>query len=220
MTPEGIEPPIFGSGIRRVTIAPWSQSITCSASVAQWIEHQTSNLGVAGSSPAWGSFCDQSKLGRVVKALALGASLERGTGSNPVACNFYHHVHWNLIVLEIYFLKFEILLKFFSQMLEEFFSIAKNGFNTTLFPGGPPPQYWAGSNRVNFGVRMRTGALRLIWSNPTVSPRNKKLQKKTVRSPGIEPGSITWQATIITTRPRALTEKNKHTANWRRGLAR
>ena len=25
MTPEGIEPPIFGSGIRRVTIAPWSQ---------------------------------------------------------------------------------------------------------------------------------------------------------------------------------------------------
>ena len=42
----------------------------------------------------------------------------------------------------------------------------KNGFNTTLFPGGPPPQYWAGSNRVNFGVRMRTGGLRLIWSNP------------------------------------------------------
>ena len=42
----------------------------------------------------------------------------------------------------------------------------KFGFNTTLFPGGPPPQYWAGSNRVNFGVRMRTGALRLIWSNP------------------------------------------------------
>ena len=27
------------------------------------------------------------KFGRVVKALALGASLERGTGSNPVACN-------------------------------------------------------------------------------------------------------------------------------------
>jgi hypothetical protein len=26
MTPEGIEPPIFGSGIRRVTIAPWSQA--------------------------------------------------------------------------------------------------------------------------------------------------------------------------------------------------
>ena len=26
LTPEGIEPPIFGSGIRRVTIAPWSHS--------------------------------------------------------------------------------------------------------------------------------------------------------------------------------------------------
>ena len=34
---------------------------------------------------------------------------------------------------------------------------------------GPPPHYWAGSNRVNFGVRMRTGALRLIWSNPYFS---------------------------------------------------
>ena len=31
---------------------------------------------------------DSSKFGRVVKALALGASLERGTGSNPVACIF------------------------------------------------------------------------------------------------------------------------------------
>ena len=28
MTPEGIEPPIFGSGIRRVAIAPWSLSMT------------------------------------------------------------------------------------------------------------------------------------------------------------------------------------------------
>jgi hypothetical protein len=28
--------------------------------------------------------------------------------------------------------------------------------------------------------------------------------KKCLRSPGIEPGSITWQATIITTRPRTL----------------
>jgi hypothetical protein len=27
-----------------------------------------------------------------------------------------------------------------------------------------------------------------------------------MRSPGIEPGSITWQATIITTRPRTLVE--------------
>ena len=42
----------------------------------------------------------------------------------------------------------------------------KLGFNITVFPGGPPPQYLPDSNRVNFGVRMRTGALRLIWSNP------------------------------------------------------
>ena len=33
----------------------------------------------------------------------------------------------------------------------------------------------------------------------------KKKAKKNLRSPGIEPGSITWQATIITTRPRTLT---------------
>lgn len=63
------------------------ESVINCASVAQWIEHQTSNLGVAGSSPAWGNFLER-KLGRVVKALALGASLERGTGSNPVACIF------------------------------------------------------------------------------------------------------------------------------------
>ena len=44
--------------------------------------------------------------------------------------------------------------------------ISEKGFNTTLFPGGLPPQYWASSNRVNFGDRTRTGALRLIWSNP------------------------------------------------------
>ena len=48
LTPEGIEPPIFGSGIRRVTIAPRSRCDR-TASVAQWIEHQTSNLGVAQS---------------------------------------------------------------------------------------------------------------------------------------------------------------------------
>ena len=35
------------------------------------------------------SIIGRSKFGRVVKALALGASLERGTGSNPVACIFY-----------------------------------------------------------------------------------------------------------------------------------
>jgi hypothetical protein len=30
------------------------------------------------------------KFGRVVKALALGASLERGMGSNPIACNTFY----------------------------------------------------------------------------------------------------------------------------------
>ena len=69
------------------------------------------------------------------------------------------------------FLRFFCISLFFKcfQLLNQFSTPPdKNiGFNTTLFPGGPPPQYWAGSNRVNFGVRMRTGALRLIWSNPS-----------------------------------------------------
>ena len=34
-------------------------------------------------------------------------------------------------------------------------------------------------------------------------------EKKKLRSPGIEPGSITWQATIITTRPRAQTQNGR-----------
>ncbi len=40
--------------------------------------------------------------------------------------------------------------------------------------------------------------LKIFWK------KNKKL-----RSPGIEPGSITWQATIITTRSRALNYSKK-----------
>jgi hypothetical protein len=35
----------------------------------------------------------------------------------------------------------------------------------------------------------------------------RKVSKKGLRSPGIEPGSITWQATIITTRPRTRDSK-------------
>ena len=35
-------------------------------------------------------------------------------------------------------------------------------------PGWSPTPVLSGSNRVNFGVRMRTGALRLIWSNPEI----------------------------------------------------
>ena len=76
MTPEGFEPPTFGSGIRRATIAPWSHAGQHSAGISplcegrgyvtrlagrgvepqwrNWTAHQTSNLGVAGSSPAWG----------------------------------------------------------------------------------------------------------------------------------------------------------------------
>ena len=77
VTPEGFEPPTFGSGIRRATIAPWSRPCLRPAGVCSlcerhgyvtrlaglsvepqwrnWTAHQTSNLGVAGSSPAWGS---------------------------------------------------------------------------------------------------------------------------------------------------------------------
>ena len=40
-----------------------------------------------------------SKLGRVVKALALGASLERGAGSNPAACNFFWQGEKMIIIL-------------------------------------------------------------------------------------------------------------------------
>ena len=49
---------------RSVCIRKAQGSIPCSsilhpdALVAQWIEHQTSNLGVAGSSPAVGKFFD------------------------------------------------------------------------------------------------------------------------------------------------------------------
>ena len=38
-----------------------------------------------------------------------------------------------------------------------------------------------------------------------------------MRSPGIEPGSITWQATIITTRPRALSVC-MHLGDWSNGM--
>ena len=47
-----------------------------------------------------------------------------------------------------------------------------------------------------------------VGSNPTVVAFAK------MRSPGIEPGSITWQATIITTRPRAPDVERKKTKTW------
>ena len=86
MTPEGVEPPTFGSGIRRATIAPWSQAEGHPAGVSSlcvghgyvtrlaglsvepqwrnWTAHQTSNLGVAGSSPAWGIIFDPTQSAR------------------------------------------------------------------------------------------------------------------------------------------------------------
>ena len=56
----------------------------------------------------------------------------------------------------------------------------KKGYNTTLFPGGPPPQYWAGSTHVNFGVRMGSGALYVIWSYPftTFKCKTKYISRK------------------------------------------
>ena len=71
----------------------------CKASVAEWLRRQTQVLvnfvGVSSILTGCNFFslspvaqCVR-KFGRVVKALALGASLERGTGSNPVACRFF-----------------------------------------------------------------------------------------------------------------------------------
>ena len=58
--------------------------------MAQWTAHQTSNLGVAGSSPAWGSFSFSALLYvRLVARRRYGATVARGIpdpkvgGSNP-----------------------------------------------------------------------------------------------------------------------------------------
>ena len=69
------------------------------------------------------------KLGRVVKALALGANLVRGTGSNPVACNFccvlffiyycyyYFIIFASIIIIFLVFLNFFILFFFFFNFI-------------------------------------------------------------------------------------------------------
>ena len=62
----GIEPPIYR--LRSGCLATWPYRLT--TRLAPRTNHHR-------------------KLGRVVKALALGASLERGTGSNPVACSLF-----------------------------------------------------------------------------------------------------------------------------------
>ena len=51
------------------------------APVAQWTAHQTSNLGVAGSSPAWGSFC-------LCPVLMLCFLISRRTGTNLHDCAY------------------------------------------------------------------------------------------------------------------------------------
>ena len=52
--------------------------------------HTEEPVGTVGYSCA---FANNSKFGRVVKAVALGAILERGMGSNPIACNFVNNKH-------------------------------------------------------------------------------------------------------------------------------
>ena len=70
-----------------------------------------------------------------------------------------------------------------------------------LFPSHCGPQYWAGSNRVNFGVRMRTGALRLIWSNPYFARRimfqTSRDSKRSLQNAQIcLKCGLTWQASV------------------------
>ena len=55
MTPEGIEPPIFGSGIRRVTIAPWSH-VTCPIRGSIVVSIPACHAGNPGSIPGLGAF--------------------------------------------------------------------------------------------------------------------------------------------------------------------
>jgi hypothetical protein len=63
------------------------------ALVAQWIEHQTSNLGVAGSSPAWGRFpfwtCTQQG-GRLAQLVERWSNKPLVVGSSPtVTTSFF-----------------------------------------------------------------------------------------------------------------------------------
>ena len=41
----------------------------------------------------------------------------------------------------------------------------RDTFNTMDFPGGPPPQYYPGPTRFNFGDRTGSGGVRVVWSN-------------------------------------------------------
>ena len=100
MTPEGIEPPIFGSGIRRVTIAPWSHmhvSKKFRGSIV--VSIPACHAGNPGSIPGLGAFFvlvfffvsthTKSILGRVVKALDLSPSGLSPRGFEPRRMHFF-----------------------------------------------------------------------------------------------------------------------------------
>jgi hypothetical protein len=62
--------------------------IDVNALVAQWIEHQTSNLGVAGSSPAWGKIifwtvCVCLRRGRLAQLVERWSNKPLVVGSIP-----------------------------------------------------------------------------------------------------------------------------------------
>lgn len=64
------------------------------APVAQWIEHQTSNLGVAGSSPARGIFSflllpgSSSSDGRIAQSVERWSNKPLVVGSSPTVTTF------------------------------------------------------------------------------------------------------------------------------------
>lgn len=59
----------------------------------------------------------------------------------------------------------------------------KNAFNTTVFPGGPPPQYDPGPNWLDFADRTRCGIFQLVWSNAFVEVAVSVYDIKSFRSP-------------------------------------
>ena len=44
----------------------------------------------------------------------------------------------------------------------------KQNMQHPAFPRGPPPQYYLGLTLLNFGVRMGSGALGVVWSTTNV----------------------------------------------------
>ena len=60
--------------------------------MAQWIEHQTSNLGVAGSSPAEGTTF--TRKGGVAQMVERVLCMHEAQGSIPCSSNFYFLVFY------------------------------------------------------------------------------------------------------------------------------